>query len=281
MQPGLNRRRLTGLLVTIAVATCAVPLVALQVKRPSRGLGLAARPTAPLWIGAAETTTPASIVAFSGEHPAPTPRAGSLTPASASRYAFEASVPEPAATAGRLAAESRVPVRAVRLPSLGSFLRVVAGGSPDAVRGIYAAGALALRVVPQPEADPDFISAERGAATQFETPSLFGVVGLLAHNFLGGRDFFRLRRGQDLVLVYGNGALRKYRISEISDFQRLSQNELRSDFLELDNGQVQTVDQVFARFYEGSPHLTLQTCIARDGVWDWGVRFIVAEPVAP
>lgn len=281
MQPGFQRRSLARILVAMTMASCAISLVVLRAKRSTWSLGLPASPIAPTWIGAAETTPPTSISGFARVHLAPTPGARGLLPASASDYAFEASVADPTATPALPAASSRVPKRAARVPSLGSFLRVVAGGPPDAVRGLYAAGALALRVVPQPDADPNFISVDRGAATQFETPSLFGVVGLLAHNFLGGRDFFRLRRGQDLVLIYGNGALRKYRISEISDFERLTQSEPRSDFLELATGEVRTVDQVFARFYEGSPHLTLQTCIERDGVWDWGVRFVVAEPVAP
>jgi hypothetical protein len=38
------------------------------------------------------------------------------------------------------------------------------------------------------------------------------------------------------------------------------------------------VEEVFYDFYSGDPHLTLQTCIEKDGDWSWGVRFILAEP---
>jgi hypothetical protein len=165
------------------------------------------------------------------------------------------------------------------LPSLGEFSRQVKDGQSSLVRGLYASHVMALRVVPQPQGDPGFISAEDGTATLFQTASFYGVTGLLAHNFLSGREFFRLSSGQQLDVIYGDGQVKHYRVSRIDDFQRLSINDLRSNFMELSSGLEKTADQVFADFYEGSPHLTLQTCIERDGEWNWGVRFITADPV--
>jgi hypothetical protein len=164
-------------------------------------------------------------------------------------------------------------------PSLADFIQHVSDGRGDLVRGFYVSGVTALRVVTQPLGDPGFISAEDGTATLFQGTSAFGVTGLLAHNFLSGREFFRLKAGQMLSVIYGDGQVRHYKVSKIDDFQRLSINDLRSNFLELSSGLERTADQVFADFYQGEPHLTLQTCIERDGEWSWGVRFIKADPV--
>jgi hypothetical protein len=165
------------------------------------------------------------------------------------------------------------------LPSISEFTQQVSDGQADQVRGIYVSRVMALHIVPQPQGDPSFISAEEGTATLFQTASFFGVTGLLAHNFLSGRDFFHLTSGQEINVIYGDGHLRNYRVSQIDDFQRLSINDLRSNFMELSSGLQKTADQVFADFYQGSPHLTLQTCIERDGEWSWGVRFIKADPL--
>lgn len=160
---------------------------------------------------------------------------------------------------------------------LDAFVRQVSNGQAGVVTGLYVDGVMELRVVQQPSGNPAFISTEDQTATQFQSATPFNVVGLLAHNFLAGKDFFRLQAGQDLILVYGDGSLQHYRISEIGDYQRLTLSDLRSDFIELSNNQKLTTDQVFAKYYQQPNRLTLQTCIEHDGVWDWGVRFITAD----
>ncbi len=165
-----------------------------------------------------------------------------------------------------------------QLPSLTDFIHQVTDGEIDTLRGLYVQGTLALRVVQQPGGDPNFISREDGTATQFYQASVFGAIGLLAHNFLSGRDFFNLRQGQDMVLVYGDGKTEHFHVSAIADYQRLSPSDVRSDFRDLATNQENTVEQVFARFYQNAHQLTLQTCIERNGLSDWGVRFIVADP---
>jgi hypothetical protein len=174
---------------------------------------------------------------------------------------------------------TNTPAAAANLPTLADFIHQVSNGQGDLVRGLYVAGVMALRVVKQPPGDPGFISAEDGTATLFQTALLYGVTGLLAHNFLSGREFFRLRTGQALNLIFGDGRVQRYRISKIDDFQRLSVTDMRSNFVELKSGSKETTNQVFADFYQGQPHLTLQTCIERNGEWSWGVRFIKADPI--
>jgi hypothetical protein len=208
--------------------------------------------------------------------PTPTfPNSGALravrmgaTPASAARSAavVARSHPLPTQTPTTEAAE------------LETFTRRVVNGQPGSLCGLYAAGILALRVVQQPIGDPSYISQEDGTATQFETANPFGAVGLLAHNTLAGRDFFKLSLGQELILIYGDGRAEHFHISEIADYQRLTLADLRSDFLSLDNNQKQTADQVFAKFYQKAHRLTLQTCLRQGDIADWGVHFIVADP---
>ncbi len=162
-----------------------------------------------------------------------------------------------------------------------AFSRRVANGRPDSVSGLYVAGILALRVVQQPADNPGFISGEEGTATQFQRADQFGAIGLLAHNTLAGRDFLRISPAEELVLIYGDGRAEHFRVSQIVDYERLTRADLRSDFLALDTNGRYTADQVFARFYQHAHRLTLQTCLARGDIADWGVRFVVAEPSQP
>jgi hypothetical protein len=227
---------------------------------------------------------PDSVNALSPNSTAPGPNSTSSSP---SRL-MAATAFETRAVAS-LAAVPRVAVSPTEQPAnlaatqasqadLAAFSRRVANGQPGALCGLYAAGVLALRVVQQPAGDAGFISKEDGTATQFQKVDGFDAVGLLAHNTLAGRDFFKLLQGQDLVLVYGDGRAAHYQVSEIADYQRLTLADLRSDFLSLDTHQQQTADQVFARYYQQAHRLTLQTCLRQGKVADWGVRFVVADP---
>jgi hypothetical protein len=158
------------------------------------------------------------------------------------------------------------------------FSRRVANGQPGLVSGLYAPGVLALRVVQQPAGNSSFISVEGGTATEFQAADQVGSIGLLAHNTLAGADFYRLRRGDQLVLIYGDGRAKHFKISQIADYQRLALSDLRSDFWSLDTQTQQTASEVFDQYYRQPDRLTLQTCLARGEVIDWGVHFVVADP---
>jgi len=164
------------------------------------------------------------------------------------------------------------------LPSLEQFASQVADGQADVLRGVYAAGVMALEIIQQPPGDVSFVSEDLGIATEFQSAAVYGVVGLLAHNFLSGELFHHLVPEQEITLVYGDGSLQKYRVTEIADFERINPADLKSDFRHLASDQLRSVEEVFYDFYSGDPHLTLQTCIEKDGDWSWGVRFILAEP---
>lgn len=148
----------------------------------------------------------------------------------------------------------------------------------DSLRGVHVAGALALRVEQQPVGEAIYVSSLRGVATQFRSAAQNGVTGLLAHNYLSGKLFYRLKLGQEVHLVYGSGALKSYRVAKIERYQKLDPGSLRSDLIELRTGKRLTTDQVFKRYYSGSDHVTFQTCLANEGISNWGLTFIVAEP---
>lgn len=167
------------------------------------------------------------------------------------------------------------------LPSLEAFIPQVIDGQADSVRGLYIPGLIALRIVQQPDGQFDFISYEADTATQFQSPSLFGVIGLLAHNFLSGQSFFQIVPGQLLTIIYGDGQAEDFKVAEIHDYQRLTELDLHSDFQDLANNQTLSADQVFQLYYQGQRHLTLQTCLEKEGNWNWGIRMITAFPVSP
>lgn len=161
---------------------------------------------------------------------------------------------------------------------LEEFIARVADGQPGVVRGLYVPGLLALRIVDQPVGDPAYISSEADTATLFQSAGLFGAVGLLAHNYLSGSLFYDLAPGQELSLVYGDGSVRRYRLETIAPFERLTLGNLTSDFLDLQTGMTLSAQQVFEQFYNGDV-LTLQTCLEKDGLLNWGVTFFVAVPI--
>lgn len=170
------------------------------------------------------------------------------------------------------------PQRVETEPGLEAFVAQVANGQANVVTGLYVPGVMALRVVPQPVGDSAYISSEDNTATIFQDASLTGSVGLLAHNYLSGSLFYNLSAGQELSLVYGDGRVRRYRLEVIAPFERLSLGDLSSDFLDLQTGLTLSAQQVFDQFYSGDV-LTLQTCLEKDGVLNWGVTFFVGIPI--
>ncbi len=220
-----------------------------------------------------------SDVGYTSTGPATSPLSGaSNSPIARSSHAAVTSarsLPPTATAPSQLRTSAASPTES---PELLNFSRRVVNGQPESLCGLYVAGILALRVVQQPADDPGYISSEDGTATEFQKADLCDAVGLLAHNTLAGRDFFKITEGQELILIYGDGRLKYFHVSEIADYQRLTLADLRSDFLALDSSRKQTADQVFAKFYQQANRLTLQTCLRRGDIADWGVRFVVADP---
>ena len=165
------------------------------------------------------------------------------------------------------------------LPSLWDFLKGIMNGQAQVVRGVYVPGFLALPVVQQPRGNTGFVSEQPQTATQFQLAAQNDVIGLLAHNYLSGKEFYRLVNGLQVMVVMGDGSIQRYQITGSHRYQKLTPGSNWSYYLDLDTGEKFSTYQVFNQFYEGEHHLTFQTCLEKDGLETWGVIFIVAEPL--
>ena len=158
------------------------------------------------------------------------------------------------------------------------FLAEVITGESQVLTGVYVEGRLAYRVQQQPAGDYGYIAPQADIVTQFML-TLPQVTGLLAHNNLAGKDFDRLTTGDEVLLVEGDGLVRRYRVAGADEYQALQPFSATSDLLHLESGETLTTAEVFARYYMGEEHVTFQTCIERGGNSSWGRLFVVALPV--
>ena len=166
----------------------------------------------------------------------------------------------------------------VRLPDFTVFSQAVQNGKADSLRGVYVPNVLALPVVQQPSGNAGYVSSNDGQATQFAMASQYGNVGLLAHNYLSGRSFSQIEVGQEVRLVYGDGRVEYFIVTEILQYQALQPNSQWSSFRSLKDDITLSAEQMFKRVYTGDRHLTFQTCIQAEGISSWGRLFVVAVP---
>jgi hypothetical protein len=163
--------------------------------------------------------------------------------------------------------------------SLYDFVTSVKNGDKNSIRGIYAADIFALRVVQQPANNPNFVSTSEGVATQFSLAKKYGTIGILAHNFMSGKYFFNLNLGDVVTVIYGDGRIAQFRITQIFQFQALQPDSPHSQFVDLQSGENLSATQVFDEVYTGKRQVTFQTCIEKDGKSSWGRLFLIAIPL--
>ena len=166
----------------------------------------------------------------------------------------------------------------VAVPVMDAFVEQVKNGQAGELRGIYIPQMLAARVVQQPSGMDGFVSSWENVVTQFGMASRVGSTGLLAHNYLAGKKFSMMKEGQKFFLVYGDGQVSSFRISEILQFQALEPYSTESAFIDLKNESTLTAAELFMKVYGRPGQLVLQTCIAADGNDSWGRLFVIAEP---
>lgn len=164
------------------------------------------------------------------------------------------------------------------LPNFPDFSKIVQNGEASVLRGVYVPDVLALPIVQQPAGNAGYVSSDDGKLTQFGMASQFGNVGLLAHNHLSGKFFTQLTIGQEVRLVYGNGKVEYFVITEVLQYQALQPTNSHSSFHNLSKDETLTAEQMFKRVYFGDRHVTFQTCIAKDGISSWGRLFVIAVP---
>jgi hypothetical protein len=164
------------------------------------------------------------------------------------------------------------------VPVFQEFKESVMNGNAATLRGVYISGVLEAQVVQQPDHDAGYVSQDPKVITQFGMVTDTGNVGLLAHNNLAGKNFSNLSLGQMIHLVYGDGRVESFKISEISSYQALRPYDPTGSFLDLQTNQVLDANALFSRMYRGKRHVTLQTCIDANGDPSWGRLFIIAFP---
>ncbi len=166
------------------------------------------------------------------------------------------------------------------LPEFSEFLDSVHTGEDNVVRGVYVPNVLAYRVAQQPLDNPSFLSSKEDRVTQFRMAANYGTVGLVAHNYLAGDSFFGLKAGDEVRIVYGDGRVELFVVSEILRYQALQPNSPYSSFRNVDWDETLTVKEMFKRVFVSDGHVTFQTCIEQDGLSTWGRLFVIAIPKA-
>jgi len=162
--------------------------------------------------------------------------------------------------------------------SLADFSYSVQNGQKDVLRGVYVEKVLALPIIQQPSTNPGYVSNNAGEATQFGMAAKYGNIGLLAHNHLAGQAFAQLAIGQEVHLIYGNGRMETFVITEVLKYQALQPTSPYSSFRNLNQDEILTAEQMFKHVYFGDRHITFQTCIEANGDQSWGRLFIIAVP---
>jgi len=167
----------------------------------------------------------------------------------------------------------------VDIPALGIFIEQVQNGEADVLRGVYVPGVLATPVLQQPDSSPGFVSTDENVLTQFGLASRYGSTGLLAHNYLAGRDFFLVEQGQLIYLVYGDGRVDVFVVTGLKRFKALEPEDTHSNFIDLDTGTFLSSTKLFLKIYHRPGNVVLQTCIQTEEHASWGRYFVIAEPV--
>jgi len=165
------------------------------------------------------------------------------------------------------------------LPNLNTFIETVKDGNARALRGVYVSNVMALSIVQQPTGYPGFVSTAESVATQFSIAKEVGTVGLLAPNTHAGSFFSRIKQGDQIILVYGDGRVEGFTANKIQRYQALNPLSPYSKFKNQETQITYTAEELFNNVYRGKYHLTLQTCIENNGNSSWGRLFIVATPI--
>jgi hypothetical protein len=276
--------RVAAVAATAQSAPQRQPVTGLQTNLPMVASAPETMPAAQASSAGNPDTTEVVVTQPASEPVAALPEVVILEPEVVMVEELEASVPVSSAEESLGTSVEEVSLQMV-VPSdqvqLDSFTATVMNGQAGQVVGVFVPGSFALPVLQQPSGSPAFVSEQSDVITQFGMPGAYGVVGLLAHNYLSGNLFFHLREDQEIVIVYGDGAREIYRIFDVHNYQALTPNSAHSKFIDLDDPyqQVITAGDLFTRVYTQSGTVVFQTCIDAFGNPSWGRIFLRAERV--
>ena len=166
------------------------------------------------------------------------------------------------------------------LPSLQAFTSQIKTGQTGELVGVYIPEILAAQVAKQPDGNAEFVTPWQNFVTQFGMAAKFGSTGLLAHNYLAGQSFSKLREDQTFYLIYGDGTTSAFAVTEILRYQALEPNSVSSTFKDLHTSETLIAAELFQKIYDRPGMVIFQTCIALNGDSSWGRLFITAEPLS-
>jgi hypothetical protein len=164
------------------------------------------------------------------------------------------------------------------LPNFSAFVESIRDGKAGVLEGVYVPRIFALPVVQQPIGNPGYVSQSPDVITQFEMAAEVGNIGLLGHNNLAGQEFTNLSLGDEVRLVYGDGKVEYFVVTQMLRYQALQPYSPYSKFRDLETSQTITAEELFRKVYRGDRHVTFQVCIAANGTDAWGRLFIIAQP---
>lgn len=133
---------------------------------------------------------------------------------------------------------------------------------------LIAQGHFAFPVVQQSDSNPWYVSTHPNKITQFSRAT---NITLLAHNYLAGENFYKLRIGNRLI-VTGEDTINVYSVYAI-DYYEVINTKL---YQNLRTGEMLGAHDIVQRYYHDTD-LTLQTCISRDGNDQWGLMFVLGK----
>ena len=87
-----------------------------------------------------------------------------------------------------------------------------------------------------------------------------------------------MKIGDEVRLVYGDGSLEYFIVTESLEYQALQPYSPYSEFRDLETSQTISAEELFRKVYRGERHVTFQVCIAANGVDAWGRLFVIAQP---
>jgi hypothetical protein len=93
---------------------------------------------------------------------------------------------------------------------------------------------------------------------------------LIAHNSNDGQYFDEINVGN--LVRYYNGEWKDYRVTEVLRYRAIPSDSLAPTLFD---GAWHSTAWVYGNIYNKS--LILQTCIYKDGDWQWGRLFVVAQ----
>lgn len=150
-------------------------------------------------------------------------------------------------------------------------------GEQERLLSVQMPGQLSFTVVEQPLDNPTFVSVQPRTVTRFQLADRYGTIGLLAHNTHSGAAFNQLNIGDRIILRYKNQRYVEYQVQSIKKFQALSPNSAHSTFIDLGDGTRYSASELFMNMYGADNQLVFQTCLARNGLNNWGRLFVTAK----